>query len=344
MSSLRFESPKSLAQAQDQLQIAIGVEFGTLPPYLYALFSIPDGENVAAAELIHSVLMEEMVHMSLACNILNAIGGSPLLQPPGYPGELPGHIGPDGSPLVVSLLPFSKAAMKQGMNIEQPETKPIFPVVGLAFAAAQPTGAVTIGQFYAALDAFLATLDDSDWHVGRNQIADSQFLTGQLFAVNSYLDAHRAIAVIVSEGEGSADDPLDFEDEVAHYFRFGEIYHDRVLTKIDVDPGYQWGPEPLGVDWNQVFPAIEDPQKHDFTADPSAAQAAQAACNAAYRAMVSALQKTVTGQPDQLGVAVRAMFDLRMAAQVALATPLADGKHVSGPAFSYLDDPQKVTP
>jgi hypothetical protein len=44
----------------------------------------------------------------------------------------------------------------------------------------------------------------------------------------------------------------------------------------------------------------------------------------------------MTGHPEQLGVAVRAMFDLRLAAQVALRTPLADGTSVSGPAFVYI--------
>jgi hypothetical protein len=335
MAGLRLAVPTSIDEARDLLQTAIGVEFGTLPPYLYAMFSIPPGENVEAAQLIKSVLMEEMVHMCLASNILNAIGGDPVLTSPTYPGELPGHIGPDGQPLTVHLLPFSQAAMEQGMSIEQPEVKPDFPVVHAALEADEPQ-AVTIGQFYEALDAFLGTLDPGDWHPGRNQIGDDQFLTGQLFAVNGYADAHRAIAVIVSEGEGASDSPLDFADEVAHYYRFGEIFHDLVLTRVPGDPGYQWGPEPLGVDWQQVFPAIPDPQTHDFSVDPAPAQAAQAACNTAYSKMVDALQGAVSGQSGQLGVAVRAMFDLRMATQVALRTPLADGISVSGPAFVYL--------
>ena len=343
MTGMQLAVPTSIGEAQDQLQIAIGVEFGTLPPYLYSMFSILPDENVASAQLIRSVLMQEMVHMCLVSNILNSIGGNPVLTPPTYPGPLPGHIGPDGTPLVVSLLPFSKAAMEQGMNIEQPETKPNFPVVDRDVAA-PPPAAVTIGQFYDALDAFLATLDPSDWSTGRNQLDDTQFLTGQLFAVNSYADAHRAISIIVSEGEGTPDNPLDFADEVAHYYRFGEIFHDKVLTKIAQDPGYQWGPEPLGVEWGQVFPAITDPQTHDFSGDPPAAQAAQAACNTAYSQMVDALQSAMTGRPEQLGVAVRAMFDLRMATQVALRTPLADGTSVSGPAFVYVPHTPGATP
>ena len=335
MTSVQFAIPTTLAEAQEQLQTAIGVELGTLPPYLYAMFSIPQGENVESAELIKSVLMEEMVHMCLASNILNALGGDPRITPPTYPGELPGHIGPDGKALTVSLLPFSQAAMQQGMNIEQPETPPDFPVRELALPQAD-TGPVTIGMFYDALDAFLAALDPGDWNSGRHQLTDSQFFAGQLFAVNNYLDAHRAISTIVSEGEGAKDQPLDFDNEIAHYFRFGEIYHDKVLTKIDEDPGFQWGPDPLGVDWSKVYPAISDPQQHDFSKDPPAAQAAQDACNAAYTRMLDALQLALTGSSDQLGVAVRAMYDLRMTTQVALSTKLGDGTSVSGPAFRYV--------
>ena len=54
------------------------------------------------------------------------------------------------------------------------------------------------------------------------------------------------------------------------------------------------------------------------------------------RDLEDALQSALTGRPDPLGIAVRAMFDLRMATQVALRTPLADGTSVSGPAFLYV--------
>ena len=98
----------------------------------------------------------------------------------------------------------------------------------------------------------------------------------------------------------------------------------------------QWGPDALGVVWSDVYPCIADPGAHDFSNEPPAAQAAQAACNAAYTRMVDALRLAVTGHPAQLGVAIRAMFDLRLATQVALRTPLSDPAKVSGPAFLYV--------
>jgi hypothetical protein len=334
MIRLQWKPLSTVQDAWAMLQTAIGVEFGTLPPYLYAAFSIPPDANAEAAARLRSVVLQEMIHMCLACNILNAIGGDPALTPPVYPGPLPGDIGPPGGqPLIIHMLPFSEDAMAQGMAIEQPEDPPDFPIHTMLTKALPAT--VTIGQFYKALDSYLATLPASAWIPNRNQIDDSQFFAGQLFAINSYADAHQAISDIVSEGEGTANDPLDFQKEIAHYYRFGECFRNLVLTRTDVAQGYAWGPESLGIDWAAVYPAIHDPCTHDFSKDPPAAQAAQAACNQAYSQMIDALQLAVTGSAGQLGNAVRAMFDLRMAARVALTTPLADPALVSGPSFVY---------
>jgi hypothetical protein len=343
---LQLNSLTSVDDARSMLQTAIGVELGTLPPYLYALYSIPPGTNPQAEQVIRSVAVQEMIHLCLDCNILNALGGTPVVHPQKYPGPLPGDIGPHGTPLTIHLYPFSREALQQAMAIEQPENPPNIPVVTLA-AAAPASKAVTIGQYYAALDRFLGTLPDTSWIPGRNQIVDDQFFPGRLFAVSNYGNAHRAISTIVSEGEGTEKgttfNPLDFEDEVAHYFRFGEIYHDRVLTKTDSPEGYAWGPQRLGVNWAGVYPAIPDPGLHDFTTEPAEARAAQNACNHAFSGLVKTLQSTVRSgengiaKPDgSLGQAVRAMYALRMAALHAFTVPLADTSKVAGPAFQYI--------
>lgn len=332
----------SLADAQSRLQTAIALEFATLPVYLYAKFSILPDSNVEAASSLSEIVGQEMIHMCLACNILNAIGGNPILAgtlpdgtvvPPLYPGPLPGDIGG----LTVALLPFSVDAMRQGMAIEEPENPLDFPVAAQLEAAAPAP--VTIGQFYAELDAFLAQLDQGDWQTGNNQIDDAQFFAGQLFPVNSYQDAHRAISIIVSEGEGAKDTPLDFANEVSHFYRFEEIARNLVLTKADNPQGYSWGPASLGVDWSAAYPAIPNPGEHDFSGDPPAA-AAQDACNVAFSRLVDELQRAVTGDQGRLGHAVRAMYELRMAAMVALTTPLAGGEQVAGPAFLYKSQQQ----
>jgi hypothetical protein len=330
---LEYRSINTLDDALELLQMAIALEFSTLPPYLYALYSIPSGTNEVVSGRIRAVAMEEMVHMCLACNILNALGTDPALAAPTYPGPLPGGISGGGSePLIIHLFPFSKDAMAQAMAIEEPEDGAIiFPHEALAEAA--PTF-MTIGQLYNHLDGFLATLPAAAWSQGRNQIDDAQFLQGELFAVNDYADAHRAIHRIVSEGEGTKESPLDFEGEVAHYYRFAEIFYDQVLTKADNPKGYAWRGT-LGVEWSAVYPAITDPGSHDFSNDPPAARAAQDRCDLAFTRLVQELQRAVAGEGGRLGNAVQAMFDLRMAAQHALTVPLAVTTQVAGPSFRY---------
>ena len=333
MIRVQWNEPQSVEDVQQLVQNAIDLEFSTLPPYLYAKFSILPESNVPATRRLNSIVGEEMIHMCLACNIMNAIGGTPSINPPHYPGTLPGDV---GGGLILHLLPFSQAAMQQGMAIEEP-SEPIDPPQMLLAAAP----GVTIGEYYARLDAALAALPASAWAPHRNQIDDAQFFQGQVFAVNNYADAHRAIENIVSEGEGTPvspnnpGSPLDFEHYLAHYYRFWEIDRDQVLVKDPNPVGYAWG-GPLGVDWQAVYPAIPDPETHDFSNDPIAAQQAQQACNAAFTAMVDALTSAFRGDAAGLGIAVRAMFDLRMAALHALTTPLADGHSVAGPAFLYL--------
>ncbi|HEV7644020.1 MAG TPA: ferritin-like protein [Pyrinomonadaceae bacterium] len=330
---LEWKAPQSIEDIYKLVQTAIDLEFSTLPPYLYAKFSIPDGMNPAATDRIQTIVEQEMIHMCLACNIMNALSGTVGINPPSYPGHLPGDV---GGKLEVHLYTFSEEAMKQGMDIETPED-PIDPPVLAAMRAGAPEGPVTIGQFYAFLDAELAKLPPTAWTPNRNQIGDAQFFQGQLFPVNNYNDAHQAISDIVSEGEGSptAGSPLDFENELAHFYRFEEIYRNKVLVKDDNPVGYAWN-GPLGVDWTAVYPAINDPEEYDFSKESQAVQDAQTACNAAFTSMVDELQSAFNGNPGRLGNAVAAMFKLRMAALHALVTPLADGKSVAGPSFLYL--------
>ncbi|WGS53294.1 ferritin-like protein [Paraburkholderia sp. D15] len=348
MIRLAVKKPTTIEDARSQLQTAIGVEFGTLPPYLYALYSIPPQTNPESNQLIRSVALQEMIHMCLACNILNALGGNPVIQVQQYPGPLPGDIGPNNTPLTVHLYPFSKEALAQGMAIEEPVDPPDYQVMTATLLGETGPKAVTIGEFYGALDLFLSTLPPTAWTPNRNQIVDNQFFPGQLYAVNNYADAHKAITQIVSEGEGTNEgtkkgskegtqyNPIDFQDQPAHYFRFGEIFHERVLTKDLANPlGYTWGPARIEVTWPPAGHIMADPGQHDFSHEPPAAQAAQAACNQTFSLMIEALQRAVEGVEGALGEGVRHMFDLRMAALHAFTVPLNNGQ-VAGPAFLHV--------
>lgn len=83
---------RDLQWLKGALQIAIQLELATLPPYLTAYWTIKDEDHETRTS-IHEIWREEMAHFGLACNLLVAIGGTPLLTDaavvPAYPGPLP---------------------------------------------------------------------------------------------------------------------------------------------------------------------------------------------------------------------------------------------------------------
>jgi hypothetical protein len=80
------------AYVQSLLQTCLEVEHSTIPLYLTTMYSIIDQQSFEA-KTMRSVVMEEMLHMVNAANVLNAIGGAPSLDHPGfiptYPLTLP---------------------------------------------------------------------------------------------------------------------------------------------------------------------------------------------------------------------------------------------------------------
>jgi hypothetical protein len=102
---------------RDALQAAIAIEHSTLPLYCAAMFSL-EVQNYSTYNTIRSVLMEEMVHMAIAANILAALGGSPQIKSlnPAYPRHgLPGGVEPD---LYIGLTNLSSAQLKNFMRLE----------------------------------------------------------------------------------------------------------------------------------------------------------------------------------------------------------------------------------
>ena len=135
---------------QQHLQWAIELEHATLPPYLTALYSIKDGTNQEAVEVIHSVFIEEMLHLTLAANILNAVGGSPQARLPGDHPVVPDlprrtRTRRSRSPLAK----FSKEALETFLQIERPGEHDGLP---------EDDNFETIGQFYEAIEEALQRL------------------------------------------------------------------------------------------------------------------------------------------------------------------------------------------
>src|SRR6188768_3213958 len=78
------------AELHTHLQHALDLEVWTVPLYLTALYSIRDLTKIKhkdfpeAAKLIYSVVVQEMLHVELVCNLSNALGHTPKFKYPQY--------------------------------------------------------------------------------------------------------------------------------------------------------------------------------------------------------------------------------------------------------------------
>lgn len=216
------------------------VELSTIPLYLYAAYSIQTqgydqwAPGISAFRAIRSVVIEEMLHLSLARNLLIAVGGWDLLSfydrdvVPSYPTPML-HRVPE---LTLQLEPCSQSLTTTVfMPLELPEK---------AGAPPQPHRYNTIGQFYDAIREGLLTLsNDPDlWTDNRPDLQYSatywnQDGGGSPIVVYDQTTALQAIDTIVEQGEGAKPDdelvPLDPVDpvlgltELSHYGKFKRI-------------------------------------------------------------------------------------------------------------------------
>src|SRR5215467_6022457 len=132
-----------------RLQWAIEIEHSIIPPYLCALYSIEPGRNIEAVEALTSVFIEEMLHMTLAANVLNAIGGTPTLDRADFLRTYPTPLPHSRGTFQIPLARFSRAAIDTFMRIENPEA---------AEAVAEADQYDTQGQFYLSIEQGLQNL------------------------------------------------------------------------------------------------------------------------------------------------------------------------------------------
>src|SRR6266581_4234659 len=325
------------------LQQAIQLEHATIPTYLYALYSIKLDSNTEIQDLIRSIVIQEMLHMALACNILNAIGGSPVIDRPEfipqYPGPLPGAV---ESELIVPLARFSLDLVKNVfMVIEEPETPLNFPVRDLAAAPPQ-----TIGEFYTAIKQRIMERGQSIFEHGvlARQVTSGFF--PNLIQVTNVDSATRAIETIVEQGEGTTSSPLNLKGEIAHYYRFAEISHGKTLipnpNAHPDDPDDQkfvYGGDPIPFDPNGVLPVIENPKAALYPAG-SPARLACDTFNSTYTSILKKLHVSFNGSPNQLEDAIFGNFGMDTLSGQAMdlmAIDLGNGTN-AGPSFEYRPD------
>jgi hypothetical protein len=335
----------SLESLRQHLQWAIELEHSTIPPYLCALYSIDSGRNAEAIDVVTGVLIEEMLHLTLAANILNAVGGRPRLDAsqmlPGYPRPMP-H---SNHSFEIALFRFGPEAIETFLKIERP---------GARSGPPEGDNYETIGQFYEAIKQGLrslsTTLGESVVFCGdaARQVADEHLYTGggHIFSVDSLATALAALDEIVEQGEGAEhinvwDGDRDVfhpdRDQVAHYYRFQELKFGRRYRRGDTPRSGPTG-EPISIDWDAIRPMRANPRTSEHVVG-SPIRLAQEKFNRSYCALLQTLEVVFNGAPQMLGTAIGAMYTLKSQAEALMQIPLEDGAEAAGPTFEYVAAP-----
>lgn len=337
------------ARLLEWLQRALELELATLPPYLVALMSIKRPANRVAADLIRSVAIEEMLHMALVANVINAIGGQPRIDRdavPRFPLEMT-FLGKafEDRRFQIDLAPFSKTAVETFMKIELPRM-PAPKVTALENGFEVP--APTIGEFYADIGALLEELDAAgDLFVGsraRQLEADYYWSGGgHIVAVHDIASARKALALVVNQGEAAwPPSPARFAEsagkqmKMGHYFRFSQIYHERHFAPGDDSRGHPSG-APIVVDYRAVHPIRANPKAEDYPAG-SAEAALNHAFNRKYTAMLCQINEAFNGEPRSLYTAImNGMHAVSSLARELMALPLDGHPGETGcPTFEWV--------
>jgi Ferritin-like len=325
------------------LQEAIQLEWATIPPYLCAYWSIKTGSTAPAstkeiAVTIVSIAIQEMLHMGLACNMLAGLGGTPNIYSanfaPKYPSELPGHVHPGLTIGLAGLsrdVPGSKDQVAQFLEIELPE-QPL--------ARAKRAGFATIGEFY---DAVSDTFDQVKPTFDLDRQLTSSFLP-DLTVLHDYTEAKAAIGLIKRQGEGTSSSPFASDKsgriapahELAHYYRFGEIYHERRLVPDSSAP-HGWS-------FTGTTPPLDFPDaQHLYLMAEVPAAGYSPESDAFDRADTAVLKQLhdawAQGDGSKLDAAIISMDNDLSPAAVALLDaghPTGSGQGIKGPDFRFL--------
>jgi CDGSH-type Zn-finger protein len=332
----------TVASLRTHLQWALELEHATIPAYMCALYSIKEGHNKEASEVIHSILMEEMLHMALVANLMNAIGGSPKLDYPEFIASYPTPLPHSDESFRVPLGKLSREGIEPFLNIERP-----------AAHSGQPEDHdyESIGQFYEAIEIgfqYLAdTLGAETVFTGNPEDQLSSDTTyyggaGRIIAVTDLESALAAMTEIVEQGEG-LDHGSIFDgdrnmfhperDEIGHYFRFQEILNGQYYEKTDTAQSGPTG-DKFEVDWSAVHNMRPNPSSSDY-AEGSEIHQKMTAFHESYSDMLRMLERCFNGEPDLLASSVGTMYELKIMVVELMQMPSGDGITTAGPSFEY---------
>jgi Ferritin-like len=329
---LPFELPKSLPELRKYLQGALEIEHLTIPPYLTAMYTIRAGTNKAAYYAIRSVVLEEMLHMTLVANVLNALGGRPRVAHPDFVRSYPVRLPYSALNVRIPLQHFSPEAMRTFLLIEHPQHFDRAPLPA-------EKGWTSIGQFYDFIRQGLLTLvgqlGKDKVFCGRRerQVGPQDFYNsgGEALPVTDLASALLALRIITEQGEGLSDSLFDSDDQlfgeqrqVAHYFRFNEILTGRTYDPHDTPDAPPTGPE-IDVRWEDAYRIDPNASIADYARYENKAIYEHAvAFNDAYAELLAHLEIAFNGMPRFMILGVPAMLRLRDLAEQLYHNPHPD--------------------
>lgn len=349
-----------LEQLVNHLLQAAYLEMSTIPMYLYAAFSVGSkgysqwDPGMGSFRLIRSVVVEEMLHLSLVRNLLVALGAGDRIRfydrdfIPKYP-SLMLHRYPD---LMLHLDRCSEELARDVfMEFERPKAKK-------GEKPKKKGQYLTIGQFYRAVGKGLEQLDKQLgkklWEKNNPSV---QYVAaywnkdggGEPVLVRDLNSAKDALKIIIEQGEGIDPDkptvpidplkPIPGLDELPHYTKFKRIAD---------------GVEKLGSVW--VVP--RDPKAADYRHD-EAVSSINNLFNAVYCYMLHMLDQIYLTPWDDVepgnrsaryglerslmsvmqGVLV-SVADIMVATQVQPRSGDSD-RVQAGPTFQYVELPEQ---
>lgn len=311
----------SIETLREYLHAAIRLEHATLPVYLTALCSLRPGQKLEAAHALRSVVMKKVLHVTLAANILNAVGGKVDLNQPGFVPSFPVLL-PDGeADLQVDLQMFSREALDTFLKIERSakaasesgrfvkrakRSGRLLPTV--MSTSGEELHFFSIREFYDAIEVGMerlcASLGENKVFTGdrANQVTPEYYYSGAAAPVPVYdlASAKVALRMIVNPDEGLA-------GSTAHF---------------------------AAVDWEAVYPVMKNARLSDYPENSEVARAARD-YQSAYSSFLNELSAAYAGNPDRLIPAVGGLFRLKDLASQLASCPIPGGNELNAaPLFS----------
>lgn len=269
MADTRFSEPPIFIPNREQLLYtlteAAEIEHNLMCCYLYAAWSLKtepdDGVDAdARAEIakwqraIIDIAIDEMTHLALVANLMNATGGVAHFGRPNFP-IAPGML-PAG--LVVRLAPFNRDTLQHFIYLERPEGSDEPDAESFICAQTYERGQhglkltpaaqdyLTVGHLYRSVEAGLKTLVERHGEAAvfigdpALQVGPETVTLDGLINVTDLATACQALETIVEQGEGASG-----RSQNSHYQRFVAIREAFDAWGADVQPAHTAATNPV---------------------------------------------------------------------------------------------------